>query len=66
MIPRILILGPPAEDEYLKTYAEAVRFAGGDPVRDWPDLSQPLGEAAIGRFVNGVDGILLPGGDDNG
>ena len=35
MISRILILGLDEDDDYLRSYAEAVRESGGEPVRRW-------------------------------
>jgi putative glutamine amidotransferase len=61
---RILIVGPDTRDSYLKPYKDAVRLAGGDPVRDWPTPEMIKSEKFLKVFLRLYGGVLLPGGTD--
>jgi len=60
----ILILGLADDDEYLSTYADAVRAAGGEPVRRWLAEGDRRDDHAIESFLADFAGIVLPGGED--
>ncbi len=64
MTARILIVGPDTRDSYLKPYKDAVRLAGGDPVRDWPTPEMIKSEKFLKVFLRLYGGVLLPGGTD--
>ncbi len=64
MQPRILIAGPEDKAEYLQPYGEAIRRAGGEPVRDWPASSLRNDHKALEAMLARYDGLLLPGGAD--
>ncbi len=64
MNPRILVLGLDADDDYLRAYTDAVRFAGGEPDRRWPAELIDREDAVFERFLAGYAGVVLPGGED--
>jgi len=64
MDPLILILGLDQDDDYLRTYAEAVRISGGEPVRRWPTELIRREDALLERFLAAYAGVVLPGGED--
>lgn len=64
MIPLILVLGLDADDDYLRTYTDAIRFAGGEPERRWPAEFLRRDEALLEGFLKSYAGIVLPGGED--
>jgi putative glutamine amidotransferase len=64
MNPRILVLGLDRDADYLRTYAEAVRTSGGEPVRRWLAEECRRDDRAIDSFLADFAGIVLPGGED--
>jgi len=64
MDPLILILGLDQDDDYLRTYAEAVRTSGGEPVRRWLAESIRRDDVLLEGFLKVYAGIVLPGGED--
>src|SRR5580692_7107388 len=54
--PRIGITADPGYD--VAEYEEAVRQAGGEPIRWMPDITR------VAADLEGVDAIILSGGDD--
>lgn len=66
MQPRILVAGPQDKAEYLRPYGEAIRRAGGEPVRDWPVSSLRSDGTALEALLARYNGLLLPGGADVG
>ncbi len=62
--PRILVLGLDADDDYLRAYTDAVRFAGGEPDRRWPAELIGREDAFFERFLAVYAGVMLPGGED--
>ncbi len=64
MIPLILVLGLDADDDYLRTYSDAVRFAGGEPDRRWPAEFLGRDETLLEGFLMSYAGVVIPGGAD--
>ncbi len=64
MNPRILVLGLDRDADYLRTYTDAVRAAGGAPYRRWMAEECRRDDRAIESFLADFAGIVLPGGED--
>jgi putative glutamine amidotransferase len=64
MNPRILVLGLDVDEDYLRTYTEAVRASGGEPDRRWPEQSIRKDDALLYGFLAAYSGVVLPGGED--
>jgi putative glutamine amidotransferase len=64
MNSRILVLGLDTDEDYLRTYTDAIRIAGGEPDRHWMADECRRDDRAIGSFLAGFSGIVLPGGED--
>ncbi len=64
MTPRILVPGPARLDGYFRPYFDALRLAGGEPVRAWPSPDEPGDPEEASRCLADFQGLLLPGGAD--
>jgi len=48
---------------YLETYADALRYAGGEPCLGWPSVGA-RSRLALRSLLSQFDGLLFPGGAD--